>query len=263
MGKVILGGYAFQVPTTATASQTYQIKIGRPSATSDGIGMPGSDIYIATPTNGSLTAGAVNAIKIVTVGQRRYAAGDCAPFRWFNAGDFGNTPTNKLDNSDVIQVFQSAIYSLNYPPRGSDFFDSMDSCGFTYVDNGNGYLEKNALAGTGVLFDGNDTTINQIGFGDANLDVCDVYVTFRRSLDPSLVWFQRFWTNGVLGAETIGQPSYFYQPQGGASPLKGSSFNPANPPSVNFAAGDAIASAGQVVYIPSRPRSSATTRCAC
>ena len=24
------------------------------------------------------------------------------------------------------------------------------------------------------------------------LDVCDVYVTFRRSLDPSLVWFQRF-----------------------------------------------------------------------
>ena len=39
------------------------------------------------------------------------------------------------------------------------------------------------------------------------LDVCDVYVTFRRSLDPSLTWFRRFWTNGVLGAEPISQPS--------------------------------------------------------
>ena len=40
-------------------------------------------------------------------------------------------------------------------------------------------------------------TINQIAFGDGVLDVCDVYVTFRRSLDTNnLVWFQRFWTNG-------------------------------------------------------------------
>ena len=48
------------------------------------------------------------------------------------------------------------------------------------------------------LINGNDTTINQIAFGDGVLDVCDVYVTYRRSLDTnSLVWFQRFWTNGV------------------------------------------------------------------
>ena len=51
------------------------------------------------------------------------------------------------------------------------------------------------------LFDGNDTTINQIAFGDGVLDVCDVYVTYRRSLDPSLTWFRRFWTNGVRVAE--------------------------------------------------------------
>jgi len=43
-----------------------------------------------------------------------------------------------------------------------------------------------------TLFDGNDTNINQIVFGDGVLDVCDVYVTFRRSLDPSLTWFRRF-----------------------------------------------------------------------
>ncbi len=254
IGKVVVGGYAFSVPPAATAGQTYQINIGRPSATSDGIGTPGSDIYIATPTDGSLTNGAINSVKVVTVGQVKYTAGDCAPFRWFNAGDFGNTPTNKLDNSDVEQVFQSAIYRLNNPPAGSDFFDSMDSCGYTYVDNGNGYLEKNVLAGTSVLFDGNDTTINDIAFGDANLDVCDVYVTFRRSLDPSLSWFRRFWTNGILAAELIAQPSYFYQPQAkessGTTELKGSSLSSTNPASVNFAAGDALATAGQVLYIP-------------
>ena len=56
------------------------------------------------------------------------------------------------------------------------------------------------------MFDGNDTTINQIAFGDGVLDVCDVYVTFRRSLDPTLTWFRRFWTNGVRVAETT--PNY-------------------------------------------------------
>ncbi len=53
------------------------------------------------------------------------------------------------------------------------------------------------IAQQNALFDGNDTTINQMAFGDGVLDVCDVYVTFRRSLDPSLSWFHRFWTNGV------------------------------------------------------------------
>ena len=49
------------------------------------------------------------------------------------------------------------------------------------------------------LFDGNDQNINQIAFGDGVLDVCDVYVTYRRSLDTnSLVWFQRFWTMGFV-----------------------------------------------------------------
>ena len=98
-GLVEVGGYGFQVPLTATPGQTYQIQIGRPSATSDGIGAaPGNSVLIFAPTNGSLGAGAINSIKNVTVGQRKYVVGDAYPFRWFNAGDFGNT---NLDNGFV------------------------------------------------------------------------------------------------------------------------------------------------------------------
>jgi hypothetical protein len=254
--QVILGGYSFQVPAGAVSGDTYQIQIGRPSATSDGIGAPGSSVFINSPTNGSLAGGVINSIKNVTLGQRKYIVGDCAPFRWFNAGDFGDT---NLDNSDVEQVFQSAIYGLNAPPPGSDFFDSMDSCGNTYVDNGHGYLENSgAAAPTGVLFNGNDTTINQIAFGDGTLDVCDVYVTYRRSLDPSLTWFSRFWTNGVRVAETtsnVFNPSVVSK----SSSSVVSKFQPAvnpvsnsitNQPKVNFIAGDFQPVAGQQVQIP-------------
>jgi hypothetical protein len=254
MGTVVLGGYAFQVPAITAPGQTYQIQIGRPSATSDGIGAPGSDVYIATPTNGSLTVGAVNSIKIVTAGQRKYIVGDCAPFRWFNAGDFGNT---NLNNSDVMQVFQSAIYGLNKPPDGSDFYDSMDSCGgFGGLDSSTGYYTNAGpltLAQLNGLFDGNDTLIDSIAFGESpqrSLDVCDIYVTFRRSLDPSLTWYRRFWTNGVLEAEPLyPQP----QPQAQAkTPLQAKlsiSFQ-TNPPAINFAAADFTASAGQTLQIP-------------
>jgi hypothetical protein len=249
---VIVGGYRFRIPGNAQAGQQYQIQIGLPSATDDGIGAPGSAVYIATPTNGSLAAGPINSIKNVTVGQIKYLVGDCAPFRWFNAGDFGDT---NLDNSDVMQVFESAVYHLNSPPPGSDFFDSMDSCGGLgrfnpatgyYTNAGPGSL---SLAQKNALFDGNDTNINQIAFGDGVLDVCDVYVTFRRSLDPSLSWFYRFWTNGIRAA---------LDPQPGAQPnsslaspqLRASMAFLTNPPSVNFAATDAITSAGQTVQVP-------------
>jgi hypothetical protein len=252
MGKVVLGGYAFQVPPIATPGQTYQIQVARPSATADGVGTPSASVYIATPTNGSLAAGPINSVKLVTVGQRKYTAGDCAPFRWFNAGDFGNT---NLDNSDVEQVFQSAIYSLNNPPANSDFFDSMDSCGGTYVDLGHGYLEFGSFisgaAALNPLFDGNDTSINQIAFGDGTLDVCDVYVTFRRSLDPSLNWFRRFWTNGVRGAEILfPQPKRLSPLKDGAPAKNDITSSLTNQPFANFAATDVVASPGQTIQVP-------------
>ncbi|MDE3068942.1 MAG: chitobiase/beta-hexosaminidase C-terminal domain-containing protein, partial [Verrucomicrobiota bacterium] len=255
-GKVILGGYAFYVPPKAVMGQTnYEIRIGRPSATSDGIGRPGSSVYIATPTNGALIgSGLINSIKDIVIGTRKYIAGDCAPFRWFNAGDFGNT---NLDNADVEQVFQSAIYSLNYPPPGSDFFDSMDSCGtFGVTSSGQGYYTADTsltASNEDLLFDGNDTTINQIAFGDGKLDVCDVYVTFRRSLDPGLWWWRRYYTNGVLVAEPVPNTNYV---TGGVvaapadNPQPQINTSSTNSPQVNFAATDVQGSAGQTVQIP-------------
>ncbi|MEI7936096.1 MAG: hypothetical protein WCK27_05345, partial [Verrucomicrobiota bacterium] len=259
IGKVVLGGYAFQIPPSAVPGQTYRIQIGRPSATSDGIGAPGSDVYIATPTNGSLAAGPINSIKIVTAGQRKYIAGDCGPFRWFNAGDFGNT---NLNNSDVMQVFQSAIYGLNTPPLFSDFYDSMDSCGTLGVPTANGYWVPGASvtdpATLNLLFDGDDTLINSMAFGDMpksetnRLNVCDVYVTFRRSLDPSLTWFRRFWTNGILAAEPISQSSSMVKVKGAipTPQLTASAVFLTNPPSINFAAADFTAFGGQTIEVP-------------
>jgi sugar lactone lactonase YvrE len=264
-GQVILGGYAFTVPANAAYGQTYQIQIGRPSATSDGVGAPGSDVFIYAPTNGSTGAGApLNSIKNVTVGSRQYIVGDVAPFRWFNAGDFGDT---NLDNADVEQVFEAAAYSLNSPAfqaPGSDFFDCMDSAGGLGVDSGNGYLiPAGPVASEATLYDGNDTSINQNVFGDGTLDVSDVYVTFRRSLDPGLTWYSRFWTNdvanGYSGLAAVTTPNVFNpgiksEPLIQTQPVKPlinpSPFPITNTPSVNFATTDYLASAGQVLNIP-------------
>jgi hypothetical protein len=38
---------------------------------------------------------------------------------------------------------------------------------------------------TNKIFDGNDQLIDSISFGDGQLNVDDIFVTFRRSLDPS------------------------------------------------------------------------------
>ncbi|MEW6157571.1 MAG: hypothetical protein AB1813_09070 [Verrucomicrobiota bacterium] len=186
-GKVILGGFHFQVPTNAVTGDAYRIQIGRPSATEDGIA---ADVFIQAPTNGTTGAGTINAIKDVTIGERRYIVGDSAPFRWFNAGDFGDT---NLLNNDVMEVFIAAlnfaavtnITSLppGLPPPGSDFFDAMDSS--------NGMTNGFDIATT------NNVTLDSIQFGDGSLNVDDVYVTFRRSLDPALKWYARFWSNGM------------------------------------------------------------------
>ena len=335
---VIVGGYGFQIPAGAQLGQQYQIQINRPSATSAGIGAPGSDVFIAAPTDGATAGGApVNALKYVTVtNQLKYIAGSVYPFRWFNAGDFGSS---NIVNADVEQVFQSAVYSLNTPPPGSDFFDAMDSCGnygvldagpkdvnygyytnasnypysltntpinYTiYVDtNGvqsapipmgvttnislifltteqytatyyNTYIQQLATVpaayitntfpvsntfnvippGLSTLFDGNDTNINQIVFGDGVLDVCDVYVTYRRSLDPGLTWFERFWNGGQLVADT-GAPNianHLAVKSGGTSSAKSNVASGGSivSPQVNFTAGNITnCSAGQMVTIP-------------
>lgn len=236
--KVVVGGYTFVVPTNALAGDTYQIEIGRPSATADGIGR---DNYIEAVRDGTLTSfptNLMNSVKHVTVGQRQYVVGDAAPFRWFNAGDFGE---GLLLNNDVVQVFQSAIYSLDNPPAGSDFFDAMDS------SNGS----------TTSVFLGDDTAINTIQFGDGVLNVDDIYVTFRRSLDPTLTWFARSWVGGVRQAVPV--PNRF-RPSANRpgdrltltqASVPAEAFIPGEP-SVTWTADDLRVSAGQSLQIPIR-----------
>ncbi|HTA30511.1 MAG TPA: hypothetical protein VK731_08490, partial [Candidatus Cybelea sp.] len=184
-GEVIVGAYSFVIPNNASPGSTYTIQLLRPSATTfvpprtAPIG-----VFMQAPTNGSLTSGTINSIKTVTVGSVHYLVGDGYPFHWFNAGDFGDA---NLLNDDVIEAFQSAVYRVNTPPQGCDYFNALDSSNGT----------------TNNIYNGNDTTINTITTGDGVLAVDDVYVTLRRSLDPSLTWYDRYWSNGVLYAVAV------------------------------------------------------------
>ncbi len=236
-GKVILGGYSFVIPTNPVGN--FQIEIARPSGTADGVSR---EIFIDTPTNDALKSLSVR--RTVRVGEKRYLVGDVTPFRWFNAGDFGNS---NLLNNDVLQTFQSAVYEINMPPEGSDFFDAMDSC-----CGG----ESSSLA-SDALFDGNDTSINSIVHGDGDLNVADVFVTFRRSLDPSLTWVARYWSGGqrryaFVNNQTTGP---------GGVPLGSSSLHSpksaplsAVRPWAVFHADDIVAGASRTVSVPVRVR---------
>jgi hypothetical protein len=267
---IIFGGYAFQVPTNAQPGEQYEIQLHRPSAVVDGLGENGSALLINTPTSGSLSNGPINAIKIVTVGQPKYLAGDTYPFQWFNAGNFGNGDLITYGANDVQEVFNFAIYGVNGPPTNSDFYDAMDSAGgFGAYDSASGYWTNSNVklnaAQLNLLFNINDdTTINEMAFGDGNLDVCDVWTTFVRSQFPNLYWFQRFYTNdtvnGVFGRVAQAITTQTNVPSGVASPSGGFSIKSAmastgpvsitNTPTIHFAAGDYLASPGQTLSIP-------------
>ena len=198
-GQIVVGGFSFTVPSSASDGEQYAIQVGSPSATSDGITTP---VFIETPTNGSLTNGPVNSTKIVTVRTNLYyLVGDVAPFHWFNAGDFGDT---NLQNNDVTETFQTAVYGVNGPDLAtlnSDYFDAMDSSNGTT----NNQYDPNS-----------DSVINTILYGDHVLAVDDVYVTYRRSLDPSLVWVYR--QNTSKGKVAFTNANLINQPFGSNTP---------------------------------------------
>lgn len=257
-GEVVVGAYSFQVPSNSVNGDQYFIQLGSPSATSDGVGAPGAGIYIQPPALS----------QTVNVGSPAYLVGDAAPFRWLNAGDFGDT---NLDNSDVMQVYQSGLLGVNMPPLTSDLFAAMDSAGgLGGYDSVNGYWTNSFVTYTNQygagsmtnLWNGNDLTINQMPFGDGVLDINDLYVTFRRSLDPSLVWFKRYWTNGMFVAVT--NANYAYNSNTPHALLSSGTSTSSSPTaktqtsstpnylnsSVVFGAGDAVAGGGAVVQIP-------------
>jgi len=239
-GKVVPGGYSFVLPPAARDGDTYQINIIRPSANSDGIR---DDIFIEAPI-GTDPEVKLAARQTVKIGERRYIVGDLAPFRWFNAGDFGD---GSILNNDLEQIHQTVIYGINWPADGSDMEDSLDSC---CVDT-NGV----DLASTFRSWDGNDQVINTIGFGDGRINIADLYVTFRRALDPSLAWYSRYWSNGIRRAVVV--PNTF---RGQATTLSASSFQSVPPPppvdpnapapSVTFSVGGIHAVPGQLAEVP-------------
>ena len=241
---VVLGAYEFSVPAGAAAGQQYQIQIGRPSASADGVGVTAA--LITTPTNGSTGAGPINSFKRVTVtqggiltNQLSYLVGDVNSFRWFNAGEFGD---GNLDNSDVENVFESAIYGLNYPIFNSDLFRAMDSSNASTNDY------PALFTGTGSAA---NAVINSLTVGDGKLDISDVYVTFRRSLDPALTWYRRYWDGFTTHVVPVVNGSS-YVPAAAPSPLPvtKSSVPVAHP--ITVGADQVIASAGSLAVVPFR-----------
>lgn len=247
-GLILVGAYSFQIPSNSVTGDQFFMQLGSPSATSDGVGAPGAGITIQPPVNS----------QAVTVGSPSYLVGDTAPFRWFNAGDFGD---GNLDNSDVMQIYQSGVLGVDVPPANSDLFAAMDSSGgWGAFDKAHGYYTNSGTAFVNqqqAMWDGNDSTINTNAFGDGVLDINDLYITFRRSLDPSLVWFERLWTNGMFVAVTT--TNYASNNNTPNASHFGSAMQPkttttAKPNYLNsavaFGAGDAVADAGSVVQIP-------------
>jgi sugar lactone lactonase YvrE len=203
--SVIVGGYSFVIPPGAPYAPTtpaYTVQIIRPSADGDGFAQ---NVLMQTPTHGSRGVGAINSIKDIKVGAIPYLVGDVAPFRWFNAGDFGDS---NILNNDVLETFRSAVYGFNTPPAGTDFYDAMDSSDAALLTSADYFTLTEAQI---------NTAINAMTNGDGHLDITDVYVTFRRSLDPSLLWVQRCWSNG---SEHFQYVSNVYNPSGSAAPAE-------------------------------------------
>jgi hypothetical protein len=109
------------------------------------------------------------------------------------------------------------------------------------------------------MYDGNNLSINTNAFGNGILDVSDVYVTFRRSLDPSLNWWVRYWTNGAFVAVTTTNLAFnsnnaSLYVSGIKAPVGkklSSQTTPFQQPFVSFSAGDAVTTAvpGQSVQV--------------
>lgn len=185
-GKIIVGAFGFDVPDSARDGHQYIATVGRPSANGDGVA---SDVPISAP-DGSDPSIPVAAVRTLNIASRPYLVGDVAPFRWFNAGDFGD---NNILNNDLEQLHQTVAYGYNAPPDKSDMLDALDSC-CRSADGAINYSDPASF----ISLSG--TNLNLIGKGDGVLNLSDIYVTFRRSLDPSLWNYVRFWTNGALMA---------------------------------------------------------------
>lgn len=246
-GEVVAGAFSILIPPgTEPSTNAYTLRVDRPSATGDGVSR---DVYILVADESyaeRYRSSKLRSYRPLTIGNPGYIVGDVAPFQWYNAGDFGDT---NILNNDITQLQQTIVYGWNTPPLGSDLVDSMDSCCVT--TNG-------VDLSSSPLGDGADLDINKIGLGDGKLEINDLFVSFRRGLDPSLVWYYRYWSNGVRHATVINN-SY----RGSANSLRAQSISATSiptqpsipspdPSSLTLSAGTAVGHAGETVNIPIR-----------
>jgi hypothetical protein len=179
----LLGELAFIIPSNAVPGTPYTLQISQPSASSYTLplccGQP-INVFVQAPTNGPTTGTSPNAIKLITVLTNNSPAsahlvGDVFPFNWFNIGDFGD---GVLLDDDVIETMEYAFSHPQAYPTNNPFLNAMDS--------GNGTVN--------TFYSSSDAAIDLITNGDGYIKVDDVYVTLRRSLDPSLTNYSRYWS---------------------------------------------------------------------
>ena len=74
---------------------------------------------------------------------------------------------------------------------------SADGIVSLLLGDGSGNFAASSIFSSEVFDGAKGGSINRIAYGDGVLDVNDLYVSFRRSLDPTLSWFRRSWVNGA------------------------------------------------------------------
>lgn len=238
--KIIVGSFGARIPPTAALSNAYYFQVLNGSGAVD----MNSGVTLYTPSRTNVTAvgpGTLNGLKRIVVTNIAYLVGDVSNFRWLNAGDFGD---GYLDIDDVSQTFQSAVYGWNVPPTNSDYFNSMDSSdGGMFTD-----ITRASYYWTPRMY--NPADIDSITNYDHQLNVDDVYVTLRRSLDPYCKWYTRCWTNGALGSfqvsNALAKP---FIPASLRTPAAAASLDSTNLPFVEVFASNAVAT-GSSVSIP-------------
>ncbi len=181
----LVGELKFIIPgNTNLVGTPYTLQIGYPSASTFNDPLccgPPINVFVQAPTNGPTTGTGLNAVKLITVLPNNSPAsahlvGDVFPFNWYNITDFGDY---LLQDDDVIQTMEYAFQFGGTPyPTNSPYFDAMDS--------GRGTVNN--------FYTASDSAIDLITNGDGYIMVDDVYVTLRRSLDPTLLNFERYWS---------------------------------------------------------------------
>jgi sugar lactone lactonase YvrE len=121
-GFGVVGLLAAQIPTNATAGQTYQLNVLFPSGTSDA---QQTEVNMVPMTN-----------QFITVETIQYFEGDSSPGSGYNAGEFGNGILNAADVNNALY----ASVGIRVPYAFSDAYNAMDTYPETATELGDGFI---------------------------------------------------------------------------------------------------------------------------